>query len=185
MSRSTPDGNAQGRRRLDRVLAPNYLDALGTRSLADVRKLRGEAEQEETDLSFVRRILQGRIDILKAELTRRAGGTAEDLMAALPRILGDPVRLTPRGLGRHLAVEPSDSAERRRGAEALVNDISLDDLAARTDAELASALTALEAEEQRYSEWRSSVQRVVDACGAEITRRYRTGEASVSDLLKS
>ncbi len=63
-----------GNRRIDRVLAEDYLDGLKQASLQDVRELRGEAEQEEVDLSYIRRMIQGRIDILRAELERRGGG---------------------------------------------------------------------------------------------------------------
>src|SRR5664280_1863439 len=44
-----------GVRRLDRVLAADYLAGLERRPLGDVRSLRCEAEQEETDLSYTRR----------------------------------------------------------------------------------------------------------------------------------
>lgn len=182
MTDATP-GDTPARRRVDRILAPGYLDGLGTRSLDEIRALRVTAEQEETDQSFLRRVLHGRIDILKAELERRATGTDEDIVSALPRILADPLQRTPRGLGRHIVAQPSEPPERRRSAEALVSDVSLNDLGARTDEELQAALVALQAEEQRQSERRQAVQRVVDTCSAEITRRYRTGEASVSDLL--
>ncbi|MGY3202585.1 RsiG family protein [Streptomyces sp. TE5632] len=43
-----------------------------TRSLPDLRALRRDAQRDEADLSYVRRLLQGRIDILRAELARRA-----------------------------------------------------------------------------------------------------------------
>ncbi|MFF3897661.1 aerial mycelium formation protein [Streptomyces sp. NPDC001812] len=41
------------------------------RSLPDLRTLRRDAQRDEADLSYVRRLLQGRIDILRAELARR------------------------------------------------------------------------------------------------------------------
>lgn len=173
-----------GRRRIDRVLAPDYLDELSTSSLVELRGLRDDAEQEETDLSYLRRLLQGRIDILGAELSRRAAGdSGEDLVAALSRILADRERPGPRGLGRHLVVGPSTPAERRRAPETLVGDVGFDDPRARSDKELTAALAVLEEEEHRQSGQRQAVQRVVDTCSAEIVRRYRAGEASVSDLL--
>ena len=43
----------------------------------------------------------------------------------------------------------------------------------------------LSAEERETSETRRRIQVVVDACAAEITRRYREGEAAVEDLLPS
>ena len=63
---------AGGRRRVDRVLAPDYLVGLSQLSLEEVRARRAEAEQEEVDLSYARRLLQGRVDILRAEQDYRA-----------------------------------------------------------------------------------------------------------------
>ncbi|MGW5677617.1 RsiG family protein [Streptomyces sp. NPDC003860] len=40
--------------------------------LPELRALRRQSQQDEADLSYVRRLLQGRIDILRAELVRRA-----------------------------------------------------------------------------------------------------------------
>lgn len=41
--------------------------------LPELRTLRRDAHRDEADLSYVRRLLQGRIDILRAELARRGG----------------------------------------------------------------------------------------------------------------
>ncbi|MGV9312775.1 RsiG family protein [Streptomyces sp. NPDC003691] len=43
--------------------------------LPELRTLRRGAQQDEADLSYVRRLLQGRIDILRAELARRGTGS--------------------------------------------------------------------------------------------------------------
>ncbi len=173
-----------GHRRIDRVLAEGYLADLPHLPLDEVRSLRGEAEQEETDLSYLRRLLQGRMDILRAELDRRAGSGGTSLVDDLPRILADDMHPSaPRGLGHHTAVEPSRSAAHRRYVEALVSDVDLSNPDAHDDAELRRILEVLEREERQVSGKRRQVQAVVDACAAEITRRYRDGEADISSLL--
>ena len=90
-----------GHRRIDRVLSHGYLEGLADLPLDEVRQLRHEAEQEEADLSYVRRLLQGRVDIIKAELARRRGefGESGSIIDQLPRILADE-RTPARGLGR-------------------------------------------------------------------------------------
>lgn len=183
MTSTMPDQAAYIPRRIDRVLAPEYLADLQQRPLVDVRALRDEAEQEETALSYLRRLLQGRIDILRAELARRAGAAAEDLITALPRILAEPTRARPRGMGRHLRVESSAGDDTQLLAGLLVDDVDLTDVGARTEAELGAAIDMLQAEERQQSDRRRAVQHVVDACSLEITRRYRDGEAQVADLL--
>ncbi len=173
----------QGTRRIDRVLAEDYLTGLGEAPLADVRSLRDEAEQEEVDLSFIRRMIQGRMDVVRAELNHREGGAAGSVVDNLAAVLADEPRAAARGLGRHTTIEPSRVSDHRRYVESLVANVDLTDTAARTTDELHHALRVLADEEQGLSAKRRQVQTVMDACQAEITRRYRDGEADVSSLL--
>jgi hypothetical protein len=176
-----------GNRRIDRVLAAGYLDKLTEIPLDDLRTMRTDAEQEETDLSYLRRLLQGRIDILRAELARRAGGAdGASLIDLLPGILADEGgQSSPHGLGRHAASEPSRADLHRRHVEALVADVDLSDPSGHDDESLARVLEVLEREEATVSSNRRAVQDVMDRCSAEITRRYRDGDADVADLLPS
>jgi hypothetical protein len=180
---STPStGSLQGNRRIDRVLAEDYLNDLTTAPLADVRAMRDEAEQEEVDLSYIRRMVQGRIDIVRAEVARRGGDEGGPLVDRLASILSEE-RGPARGLGRHTTLEPTRADEHRRYVERLVADVDLSDVASRDDGELDRALEILVEEERKISAKRREVQQVMDACSAEITRRYRDGEADVSTLL--
>jgi len=178
---------AGGRRRVDRVLAPDYLAGLPEMGLEEIRTRRAEAEQEEVDLSYARRLLQGRLDILRAEQESRAtdGGvireprTDIEIVGALARILADGPR-TDHGMGRYLGnVEPSRVGEHRREAERAVADVGASDLAALTDLALAEAIDHLGDIERRVSRTRRSVQVVVDSLTEEIARRYATGEIPV------
>lgn len=185
----------RGRRRIDRVLADNYLDDLRVLPLDELRALRDEADQEETDLSYLRRLLHGRIDLIRAELARRHGtdtrepgprdpdGQVPSLIASLPDILADERQVPARGRGRHLSAVPSRVGAHRRRVEALVAELGLADLASDPEERLISARALLEAEEREQSVIRRQVQAVVDACTAELTRRYKEGEADVSELL--
>ena len=172
----------EGNRRIDKVLDPDFVAGLGQISLDELRERRKEAEQEETDLSYMRRLLQGRLDILRAELARRSGD-GSDLLDALPQILADDPSGGPRGLGRHVAAEPSRADAHRRYVEALVADVDLSNPDAHDDASLSKVLETLEAEEHKVSESRRAVQKVMDALTGEVTRRYREGDADPSDLL--
>lgn len=177
-----------GHRRIDRVLAEGYTGSINDVALAELREIREEAEQEEADLSYLRRLLQGRIDILGAEIERRRRRAAGDpdagsLLTDLPQILADNPRPGARGMGRHSATEPSRVSDHRRRVEQLAGDVSLSDVTVRTEAELGAALDQLRAAESEVSDVRRKVHDVLDACAAEITRRYRDGEADVSALL--
>jgi hypothetical protein len=173
-----------GRRRIDRVLAPEYLRDLGRLDLAEVRGRRDDAAQEETDLSYLRRLLHGRIDIVKAEQKRRREGGSSSVVERLAEILADNVGgNAPSGSGRHQPLEPSRAEAHRRHVEALVSDADLSDVSSLPDERLDLALRTYSAEEESVSKRRREVQKVVDALNDEIGARYKAGSASVDTLL--
>ena len=173
-----------GNRRIDRVLADTYLDDLERLPLDTVRAKRREAEQEEVDLSYLRRLLHGRIDIVRAEQARRAGtGPDTPIVDEPPTILAEQPRTRALDRVRHLVTEPTRVDRRRRRVERLVADVDLSDVAARTDDELARVLRTYQDEERQVSDVRTAVQQVLDRCSAELARRYADGEASVAELL--
>lgn len=173
-----------GRRRIDRVLAPDYVQELDQLDLAEVRSRRDDAAQEETDLSYLRRLLHGRIDIVKAEQKRRREGGSSSVVDRLVEILSDNVvGPTPSGSGRHQTLEPSRAEAHRRHVEALVSDADLSDVGSLPDERLDLALRTYAAEEESVSQRRREVQKVVDALNDEIGARYRAGSASVDTLL--
>lgn len=163
---------------------------LGDLDLVALRTLRGDAQSEEADLSYLRRLLHGRIDILRAELSRRAGaegapgeagGPEAPVLDRLPEILADgPSRVRS---ARHVTLGTPLSARVQRLAADILADVELSDLDARTDPELRAAMGRLARCEQQVSGRRQRLQQTVDGCSAEIARRYREGEAHIDDLL--
>jgi hypothetical protein len=178
-----------GRRRIDHVLADGFLDDLEELPVEELRERRAEAEQEETDLSYARRLLHGRLDLLRGEQAARRGegttladSSTEELVATLARTLADPPGPS-HGLGRHGLAEPSRVGEHRRAAEAAVADPAISDPAALDDDALAAAVARLDALQGAVGTQRSAVQRAADALAAEIGRRYREGLISVDTVL--
>lgn len=181
--------------------------------LPELRTLRRDAQRDEADLSYVRRLLQGRIDILRAELARRGGLRAPSATSGAPLVsgLGTSPGLRPaggRGAGsggasvvdrlaeiltdaparhrssaRHVTVGTPYGEEYRRLAADMLAEVELSDLEARTDDELGAGMGRLVRYEQQVSRRRQHLQRTADDCSAEIARRYRDGEAQVDDLL--
>ncbi|MGW3624557.1 RsiG family protein [Streptomyces sp. NPDC000880] len=160
---------------------------LPTLRLPELRTLRRDSHRDEADLSYVRRLLQGRIDILRAELARRSDPQTPVLPEApvvdrLSEILADaPSR--HRSSARHVTLSTPHSEEYRRLAADMLSEVELSDLDARTDEELDAAMGRLIRYEQQVSRRRQLLQRTADDCSAEIARRYREGEAQVDDLL--
>src|SRR4051794_35808748 len=87
---------------LDEVLDPSYLLDLEARTLDEVRSMRDAAQRVETGVSFLRRLAQGRLDIVNHELERRRQGgepgDLSDLIGQLPDILSEHSRAP--GMGR-------------------------------------------------------------------------------------
>lgn len=154
--------------------------------LPELRTLRRDAQRDEADLSYVRRLLQGRIDILRAELARRGPASLLDpegsVVERLSEILADaPAR--QRSSARHVTLGTPHSEEYRLLAAEMLAEVELSDLGARTDLELNTAMGRLVRYEQQVSRRRQQLQHTADGCSAEIARRYREGEAQVDDLL--
>ncbi|MFF8832254.1 ABC transporter substrate-binding protein [Streptomyces sp. NPDC015131] len=166
----------------DAVLPETRDHDLKALRLPELRALRRDSHGDEADLSYVRRLLQGRIDILRAELARR-GGAAVPVVERLPEILTD----TPsrhRSSARHVTMTTPRGEEYRKLAADMLEEVGLSDLTARTDEELHAAMGRLARYEQQVSRRRQQLQRTADDCSAEIARRYREGEAQVDDLLR-
>lgn len=172
-----------GKRRIDRVLAPDFVADLPGLSMEELRARRTEVDQEEVDLSYVRRLLQGRLDIAGAELARRGDAASATLVDSLARILSEDDRAPARGLGRHRTVEPSRLGDTRRSEESLAAETGLDDPSELSAEELRQTIGRLVAEEAAVSAQRRQVEDVLDVLSAEVARRYRDGSASVASLL--
>jgi hypothetical protein len=167
------------RRRIDVMLGPDYLDGLGERSIDEVREMHEACLEVETELSYVRRLAQARIDIVEAELERRTkGGSMSDLVAMLPEILSDdhprPDPASSR-LPQHFA--PSMAIEWKRGLESLIADATLVNLPTIPDDELRETLDQLGQLERDVSQRRQALHRVVDGIEADLTTRHKVGRA--------
>lgn len=156
-------------------------------SMEALRALRNDGQAVEVGLSYLRRVAQGRLDIVAAEQRRRTDGAdpvdREHLVESLSDILGDHLvapgngRL-PQLLGPDL--EELDTSE----LDAIAGPNRLGNLEGCSDDDLATLVEKLSSYEARVSAKRRALFEEIDAAQAEITRRYKTGEASVETLLK-
>lgn len=162
-----------GRRRIDKVLDPSFVDDLGAVPMDEVRERRLRAMAEEADLSYVRRMLQGRIEIVSQQVGSTGAGSDEELVARLTAALAEHVT-SPGSSSRHLVAEPDRIAERRRYVERLVADVGLSDPSALDPQTVERALGRLREQERLVSHTRSQVHDVIDALTAELARRYRS-----------
>ena len=172
---------------LDRILADDYLAGLAGLGLAAIRERRAECQLVETQLSYLRRLVQGRHDIATGEIDRRRqGGSPDDvadLVDRLPEILAD--RIHAPGPGRMPSMMEPGELHGRLVSEldAITEAAALDNPDQVTDGDLARAAEQLAALELEVSTLRRALFDRIDALQAELTRRYRDGETTVDDLL--
>ncbi|MFL5766584.1 MAG: aerial mycelium formation protein [Actinomycetota bacterium] len=166
----------EGKRRMDRILRPEYLEGLEALSLEQIRERRDECLAEREYLSLLRRQVQGRAEILKAELERRGGGEVDSqpLIERLSTILAPETSHSPsRGEALRVALPDEDMLQARRRAERLVADTGLSDPSSLTEEQLSRAVETLVAEEQEVSEKRAAVIAAHDRLQDELKRRYK------------
>ena len=154
--------------------------------LTELRSLRAELQHDDDAISYVRRLAQARLDLLEAEIGRRArsqpaGVTASVTTGELPVILG--AHLTG-GSARppRPAVEASEHPL-ALALEDLWSEHGGTDLHTLTDDELVTLRTDLRLFEQQRSAERQTLFGRIDTLSAELVRRYREGEADVEGLL--
>lgn len=176
-----------GQRRIDRILDPGYLDGLRELPTEEIRRRRDECEEEESGVSFARRVLQGRLDILRAEVLRRRDAGQPELdtvLAALPDILGaDHSSSHPAQARATRFLVPPTVRYHRRDVDQILDEESVAGLQTRPVDELREIVERLASKERELSDRRRALLDRIDALRDELLRRYKSGEAHVADVL--
>ncbi len=162
-----------GNRRIDRIRDPSYLDGIEDRPLDDVRARRDECMAEREYLSLLRRLVQGRAEILKAELASRGTDDTRPLVDRLSEILASDQPVTSRGEAMKVSLPEEEMLLARRRIERLVADAGISDPSELDDRQLTDAVDVLAGEEREVSAQRADVHRVLDALQDELKRRYK------------
>lgn len=138
-----------------------------------------ECAEIETELSYVRKLAQARIDILQAEVDRRAsGGSLGDLIDALPKILADDSpRPDPAATRLADPLTPASEIDFNRGLEGLISDGTLANLPTLSDTELQATLNQLGQLETEVSNSRNSLHAVMDNLERNVAQRLAVGQA--------
>ena len=150
-------------------------------SLDELRAQRAQLQAHEDAVSYVRRLAQGRLDLVRAEHRHRQVGEHPDLEQELAGILASQVgggsARPPRST--HLP----DDHPLLNDLEQRCAELGFDDLTDLDDAALGRLEAELDAFEQACSTERHALFVRIDALTADLVRRYRDGTASVEGLL--
>jgi len=172
---------------LERLFSPNYLDDLSGRSMEEIRAMRDECQDAETAVSYLRRVAQGRLDIVHVYLNNEGEGGAADLtrlVERLPEIIGaGPPR--PPGPGRLPASMGPDLRhdDLTTHIDAVLDGTRIGELPSMDRAQLQDVADRLGAIEAQISEDRRSLHERIDKLQGEIVDRYKRGDASPDGLL--
>lgn len=162
------------RRRIDIVLEPEYLENLKDLDLDELRQRRHTTEDVESQISYYRRLLHGRMDLLNFELRRRGGEEERTLLEALPEILASGMILGNEPNLRHIeTMPPIPTKTGRRLIDKIMDDGILTRLPDLTDDEVVESLDNLRDVETELSNQRRELHSVIDAIQDEIVARYR------------
>ena len=166
---------------LSDAVDPVYLDGLGDVALELVREKRAECADLENGVSFVRRVAQGRLDVLDAEVKSRAEGAGGDLTSvvdSLATTLSESVMAS--GSGRiDVNVEPPAQIVQELTAvlDQRVPASVVSAVAELSDEDLMVSVAGLKQFEEELSSSRRSLHDTIDALNQELARRIVDGDS--------
>lgn len=157
------------------ITEPRSSPHLSGLALHELRAYREQLGAEEERVSYWRRLLHARIDVLEAE-SRTAGQlTFEDLV----RVLGE----TGSGRSRHalLHIRPADPLPELP----LLADMWVAEIDPHDEAAVADALARLRTAEHQLTGYRRGLHERIDEATGELIVRYRDDPASALVALPS
>jgi hypothetical protein len=188
---------------LDRYCSAAYVDGLEEAPVSELRRRRDDCSQAEMLLSYLRRVVQGEIDLVVAEIDLRADTGHSDvsrLVAELPSILvpGPPPEPAEHTSVPAMELTPMTDLEGAASPEELLAAVLGSDelepvppkellpganVCAFSDDELRAVLGRLRDQETVLSTRRRSLHERIDDLQALIVDRYKTGAADPDSLL--
>jgi hypothetical protein len=188
---------------LERLCSPSYLDGLESGTIAELRTRRDECQGAEAVVSYLRRVIQGGIDLVEAEVAIREGSGGSDigrLVERLPSILAP--QSPPTRVPAHTSLHTIDAvaSELDPHTELALEELLAAIVGAEDSAlmkgllpganvcsysadELAATLERLRAEEAKLSHQRRELHERIDRLQAAVVERYKSGSADADSLL--
>ena len=190
---------------LSKLCSPSFLDGIEVAPVTELRIRRDACQRAELVLSYLRRVIQGEMDLVLAEMELRADGSRSDvgrLVEDLPSILafsgpstGEPTHVpvaTMLAVGEVMDVQHDITLE-----ELLVSVLSDEqgdqvlpggllpgaNLCTFVGEELLASLTRLRDVEKILSGKRRSLHDHIDRIQGAIVDRYKSGAADPDSLL--
>lgn len=173
---------------LEKLMVVKEPTDLSDVQLPELRSYRDHYQDIENGLSFARRILQGRIDMLTVEIDRRSATRSSDddagLMERLPDALAAHTRTSGIPRPTQELEPPSWAYDLVSEADAICGPNDVGNLSDASTEQVTEWITKLGDLEKLISQNRSELHDRIDRIQAQLIDRYRSG-AGVDDLLTS
>jgi hypothetical protein len=171
---------------MDTLTDPAFTGNLQELNLGELRARRDRCSEAEVGLSYARRIVHGRLDIVGAERERRSGTGAAlgSLVDRLPAILSEHVHAPGNGRLPRIMIPAEVDLEASHTVDTIAPLASMGTVSDLPDEELNRIEAGLVEFEHEVSAQRRLLHVVIDKLQEEVIRRYRSGEADVNDLLR-
>ncbi len=137
-------------------------------SLADLRLYRRRLAEEEEKISYWRRLVHARLDVLEAESHQERPLRLDELI----RVLGDT------GTGRSRTALVNVRAADELPELPVLHDMWVTELDPHDKAEVAEAIRRLRSAEAQLTDYRKALHERLDASTTELIARYRENPAS-------
>lgn len=164
-------------------LGPHEYSAL---DLENLRALRSKATVNEEAISYLRRVIQVRLDIIASELNNRRSGASpsdvSDIINRLPHILFE----THVAGGSNRPPSSLEVPEIPDDLTLMVDEVlptsRLVALGELQEDEIVALCAAAEELEREISDARRKLHDIIDGLGHELARRFRSGESPVGSI---
>jgi hypothetical protein len=162
------------------VLEADYVVDLPGLAMAELRQRRTQCARIESSVSYERQLIQGRLDIVRDEQSRRSVdlGAVEvpGLVERLPSILSLHAHASGVGRPPTFMFPVQLDADRQERMHCIAPASAMATLPGQSTDEISVMEDLLEAMEQEISAQRHALHVVFDRIQAEVIRRYKSGE---------
>ncbi len=166
--------------RLKIVLGPEFISGCESWSSELLRERRQEAENLEASISYARRLIQGRIDVLHTYSREGSPNALQDSFSRVKDAITGHMT-APTSRIAHNDVSGDSLIPTSREISSLVGvdiEVTVD-----TPEEVQSKLEGLKMAEVQLSGYRKELHRIIDILRHQLVLRYQSGQISVDQIL--
>lgn len=167
-------------KRLSVVIDLEFISGYESWSSELLRERRQEAENLEAAISYARRLVQGRIDVLHAYMKEGSKEAMEDSLARVKEAIAGHLNAPTSRIAYNDVTSDSLIPTSAEISDLVGVDI---EVVVDTPKGVQSKLEGLKKAESQLSGYRKELHRVIDTLRHQLVLRYKSGQISVDQIL--